>query len=171
VSDVDRDRDLIERANRGAADALEQLYLLHRDWVVTLAYRFCGDAEEALDVTQETFAYLFDKFPGFVPSARLTTFLYPVVKHLCVDRLRKRRPTVDVNELADCLPAPPPASGSIHHLLATLPPKGREVLLLRFVDDLTLEQIAEALQIPLGTVKSRLHNALETLRREGSTVR
>ena len=167
MSDLDRDRELIERANRGAADALEQLYLRHRDWVIAVAYRFCGDPEEALDVMQDAFAYLFGKFPGFTLSAQLTTFLYPVVKHLCVDRIRKRRPTVDVNELADSLPAPPaPSPTNIHHLLDSLPPKAREVLLLRFVDDLSLEQIAGALDIPLGTVKSRLHHAIAALRHE-----
>jgi RNA polymerase sigma-70 factor, ECF subfamily len=168
VSDFDSDRALIERANRGDADAFEQLYLHHREWVVAVAYRFTGDREEALDVMQETFAYLFGKFPGFTLSARLTTFLYPVLKNLCVDRLRKRRPTLDANELADRLAAPPapPSATDVQRLLYRLPPQPREVLLLRFVDDLSLAQIAAALDVPLGTVKSRLHNALDRLRRE-----
>jgi RNA polymerase sigma-70 factor (ECF subfamily) len=167
VSDVDSDRALVERANRGAADALEQLYLRHRNWVITVAYRFTGEREEALDVLQDTFAYLFGKFPGFVLNARLRTFLYPVVKNLCIDRLRKRHPTLDVDALADHLPAPlAPADADLHRLLQRVSPHAREVLLLRFVDDLSLEQIATALNLPLGTVKSRLHHALETLRRE-----
>ena len=167
MSDVDSDRALVERANRGAADALEQLYLRHRNWVITIAYRFTGEREQALDVLQDTFAYLFSKFPGFALTAQLRTFLYPVVKNLCIDRLRKRRPTLDVDALADHLPAPPaPTEADLHRLLQRVPPHAREVLLLRFVDDLSMEQIAAALNVPLGTVKSRLHTALETLRRE-----
>jgi RNA polymerase sigma-70 factor (ECF subfamily) len=164
---IPSDEALIERANRGEADAFEALYRRYRDWVVAVAYRYTGDRDEALDVLQDTFAYLFGKFPGFALTARLTTFLYPVVKNLCVDRLRKRRPTVDVDTLADVLPAPPTesATGDLQRLVQTLPAAQREVLLLRFVDDFSLQQIADALDVPLGTVKSRLHNGLEAIRR------
>ena len=161
------DEALIERANRGEPDAFEALFRRYRDWVVSVAYRYTGDRDEALDVMQDTFAYLFAKFPGFSLTARLTTFLYPVVKNLCLDRLRKRRPSVDIDELADVLPAPEvgASNADLHRLVQTLPAAQREVLLLRFVDDLSLQQIAEVLEVPLGTVKSRLHNGLEAMRK------
>jgi RNA polymerase sigma-70 factor (ECF subfamily) len=160
------DADLIDRGNRGEAQAFEELYVRHRDWVAALAYRFTGDREEALDVLQDTFSYFFGKFPGFALTAALRTFLYPTVKHLCLTRLRQRRPTVDIDDLAEMLVAPEPASGTadLNRLVRSLPAAQREVVLLRFVDDFSLEQIAAALNIPLGTVKSRLHNALEALR-------
>jgi RNA polymerase sigma-70 factor (ECF subfamily) len=163
----DTDRALIDRANRGDADAFEALYHRYCDWVLSVAYRYTGDRDDALDVLQETFAYLFGKFPGFVPTAQLTTFLFPVVRNLSIDRLRKRRPSVDVDDLADVLPAPDAGSSNadLHRLLQLLPATQREVLLLRFVDDLSLQQIADALGVPLGTVKSRLHNALESMRK------
>jgi RNA polymerase sigma-70 factor (ECF subfamily) len=90
------DEALIDGANRGEVEAFEALYRRYRDWVVAVAYRHTGDRDDALDVLQDTFAYLFGKFPGFALTARLTTFLYPVVKNLCVD-LRKRRPTIDID--------------------------------------------------------------------------
>lgn len=159
------DLDLVQRANRGEVEAFEALYRRHRDWVMALAERITGEREDALDVLQDTFAYLFGRFPGFTLTAQLRTFLYPVVRHLALDRVRRRRPSVDVDALADTLPAPPPsASGDLGRLLADMPAPQREVLLLRFADDLSLAQIGDALAIPVGTVKSRLHAALTALR-------
>jgi RNA polymerase sigma-70 factor (ECF subfamily) len=166
VAEVEDDKALVERANAGDEDAFEELYRRHRNWVVALAHRFTRDRDEALDVLQDSFAYLLAKFPGFELTASLRAFLYPVVKNLSLDRIRRRRPTVDVSELADELPAvEAPSLSDVGRILATLPETHREVVLLRFVDDLRLQDIAAALGIPLGTVKSRLHYAIEALRR------
>jgi RNA polymerase sigma-70 factor, ECF subfamily len=134
---------------------------------VRLAHRITGDRDDALDVLQETFAYFWGKFPGFRLTGSLTTFLYPTVTHLALTRVRKRRPTVDVDALADELAAETPArepGDAVVREIRGLPAPQREVLLLRFADDLSLQQIADALAIPLGTAKSRLHNALQALR-------
>lgn len=159
------DLELVQRANRGEVEAFEALYRRHRDWVVGLAERYTGNRDDALDVLQDAFAHLFGRFPGFTLTAQLKTYLYPVVRHLAFDRLRRRRPEVDVDTLADTLPAPPAvADGDLTRLLALLPAGQREVLMLRYADDLSLAQIAAALDIPLGTVKSRLHGALAALK-------
>ena len=164
------DLELVQRANRGEVEAFEILYRRHRDWVVALAERCTGNRADALDVLQDTFAQLFARFPGFTLTAQLRTYLYPVVRHLSLDRVRRRRPEVDVDSLADTLPAPPTVSdGDLARLLALLPPAQREVLMLRYADDLSLAQIALALDIPLGTVKSRLHMALGVLKRTVGT--
>jgi len=163
-----RDDDLVERANRGEVEAFEELYRRHRDWAAALAYRFTGDRDDALDVLQDAFSYLFSKFPGFVLTASLRTFLYPTIKHLSLDRRRRRKPTVDIEAYEEELPLiPAPEAGvssALVQALEELPAAHREVVLLRFVDDLSLEQIAEAAEVPLGTVKSRLHHALQKLR-------
>lgn len=162
---VPSDRDLVERANRGEVEAFDALYRRHRDWVAALAERWTGNRDDALDVLQETFTFLFRRFPGFELTAQLRTFLYPVVRHLSLDRVRRRRPEIDVDSLADLLPAPPPASdGDLGRLLAALPAAQREVVWLRYADDLSLAQIGDALGIPVGTVKSRLHAALGALK-------
>lgn len=154
------DADLIDAVRRGDDAAFEALYLRYRDWVASLAFEFCGNREDALDVVQETFLYLHRRLPTFELRCKFKTFLYPAVKHLALDRKRlSRRPPP---------PAPEPSAavdGGIEHLLKELPEGHREVVRLRFVDDLDLAEIAEALSIPVGTVKSRLHNALEVLRR------
>jgi len=161
------DDELIARANLGEAAAFEELYRRYRDWVVRLALRFTATEEDAYDVLQETFAYFFRKFPGFELTAALKTFLYPVVKHIALDLRRKRRPAADVDELAEVLPAPAvsESASDVARILESLPPLHREVALLRFVDDLSLPQIAAALDVPLGTVKSRLHHAVAALRK------
>ena len=163
----DDDAALVAQANMGDADALDEIYLRHRDWVVGVALRFTGDRDEALDVLQDTFAYLLGKFPGVVLTSTLRAFLYPAIKHLCIDRRRKQRETIDVADMVERLPAPErPDLSDLQRLLAGLPESHREVVLLRFVDDMTLQDIAAALDVPLGTVKSRLHYALDVLRKQ-----
>ena len=162
------DADLVAALNRGDADAFDALYFRYRDWVVRLAHRFTGNVDDALDVMQEAFAYLFGKFPGFVLTARMTTFLYPVVRNLSIAARRKRGRLVSDDLLYNPI-APPRRQDDPDDLAAvlrSLPDIQREVLLMRFVDDLKLSEIAEALSIPEGTVKSRLHNALSALKRD-----
>jgi RNA polymerase sigma-70 factor (ECF subfamily) len=169
------DAELIVAINEGSHAAFETLYRRHRDWTVTLAYRFTGDEALALDVLQETFLYLLRKFPGFELRASLRTFLYPAVRHLSIAARRKagRCQAGDAEgEVLASLPAPETGvalDDDLAAVLAILPLQQREVLLLRFRDGFSLEEIAEALAIPVGTVKSRLHNALKTLRNDPRT--
>lgn len=163
------DQTLIAALNRGESSAFDALYYRYRDWVVRLAFRLTGTDADALDVLQETFAYLFGKFPGFVLTARMTTFLYPVVKNLSIAARRKRERHAGEEATFEPAAAEPrrDAQQSRQELSATLislPEAQREVLLMRFVDEMSLAEIGAALGIPEGTVKSRLHNALATLR-------
>src|SRR4051812_37455835 len=90
-ADPRTDQELVEAGNRGDETALAALYLRHREWAAALALRFTGNRDEALDVMQEAFVYLFGKFPGLVLRARVTTLLYPAVKNIALARKRKRR--------------------------------------------------------------------------------
>src|SRR5439155_23579817 len=85
------DLDLIAAINRGDLSAFETLYYRYRDWVLTLACRFTGDPDIALDVMQETFLYFLGKFPGFRLTANLKTFLYPAVRNLSITAREKSR--------------------------------------------------------------------------------
>jgi RNA polymerase sigma-70 factor, ECF subfamily len=167
TGDAPDDRELAARANQGDADAFEALYRRHRDWVVALAWRLTGSRDDALDVLQDTFARLFERFPGFTLTTTLRAYLYPAIKHACISLARKRRNVVPINGAA-VEPATEPAAPSewspeLARLVGELPEGHREVLRLRFALELRLEEIAEALDLPLGTVKSRLHNALKSL--------
>ncbi|MHC4508105.1 MAG: RNA polymerase sigma factor, partial [Planctomycetota bacterium] len=106
---MESDQQLIELANQGDPDAFGALYSRYRDWVYRLAWRFTGNREDALDVLQETFTYVLGKFPGFELTAAMTTFLYPVVKHLSIAARNKSRRSASDEEMLSALPAP--ASG------------------------------------------------------------
>ncbi|MGA2498027.1 MAG: RNA polymerase sigma factor [Tepidisphaeraceae bacterium] len=159
--------------NAGDATAFDGLYYRYRDWVVRLAWRFAGDPNDALDVLQETFVYVMGKFPGFELAASFTTFLYPVVKNTALALRRKRRRILPGEAEMDTLAAgtsiDPLAADDLKMALDSLPETHREVLLMRYVDELSLEEIGRALEIPLGTVKSRIHNALKQLREDPRT--
>ena len=140
--------------------------------MVSLAYRFTGNRDDALDVMQDTFVYLLGKFPGFELTASLKTFLYPAVKHLSLQRRRKAGREVPDDGTLATVPAPADSGtgrDDLAHVVRSLPPEQAEVLLLRFVDDLSYQEIAEALSVPLGTVKSRLHKAVAALRHDAAT--
>ena len=185
---------LVELCNHGTAAEAEAafatLYHRHKDYVMRLAMRYTGgDRDLSLDVLQETFGYLLRKFPGvaspsgdgglsegdgvagkpFVLTAKLTTFLFPVVKHNAMAAKRKARrytpPAEDAPE-----PVAPAEHQADHEpddvaaVLSGLSDERQEVLMLRFVDGLSLAEIAEAMGIPVGTVKSRIHLAIKQLR-------
>ena len=124
----------------------------------------------ALDEMQEDFLYFFGKFPGFELSARLRTFLYPAVRSLSLNLLRKRRRELAALSAAEHgpaetdLPAPDAQRAAVAAVVARLPDDQREIVMLRYVDGMKLSEIARAMNMPLGTVKSALHRALATLR-------
>ena len=169
------DLELIAAINRGEAGAFEELYFRYRDWVAGLAFRFTGDNDAALDVLQDAFLYVLRKFPGFRLTASFKTFLYPAVRNLSIAARHKaaryQASPADAARLEQ-VAAPPvsgPAGGDLEFVLARLPEEQREVVMLRFVDGLSLGEIGEAMAIPLGTVKSRLHHALRALRQDEGT--
>lgn len=168
------DAELVRLCNEGgateAARSFEALYARHRDYVMRVAFRFVRDPDIALDVLQDTFTYLLHKFPppgeGLVLTAQLTSLLYPVAKNSAISHMRKvdRLSSAggpDPDELAAELPDD---SGDLLRVVRELPDERQEVIILRFVDDMSLADIAAALDIPLGTAKSRLHLAIKQLR-------
>jgi RNA polymerase sigma-70 factor, ECF subfamily len=173
--DSQSDLDLIAAVNSGDVASFETLYLRYRDWVVRLAYRITGNEDLALDVLQETFLYFLQKFPGFVLTANLKTFLYPAVKNLSIAARQKSaryQSTPAEQDFLETLEAINPddsGQSTLAAALGHLSEEHRETLLLRFVDDLSLTEIAEAMEVPVGTVKSRLHGALSILRRDPRT--
>jgi RNA polymerase sigma-70 factor (ECF subfamily) len=174
--DDQSDEALVAAVNDSDPEAFEALYRRHRDWVVNLAFRYTRDQHSALDVLQETFLYLLRKFPGFELTCQLRSFLYPVVRHLALGARRKaERCQSDGTDPQDWAVAvnlsavEPQARRDLAAALVSLSEDHREVLLLRFVDGMSLGEIAEAMDVPLGTVKSRLHHALEQLREDPRT--
>lgn len=164
------DAELVDALNAGDVAAFDALYHRYRDRVARLALRFTGNHADAMDVVQETFAYLYRKFSGFILTSSLTTFLYPAVRNLSLEMRRKQRRAAGSEAALIDLPAPNAAAGEdraeLASVIGSLPAAQREVVLLRFVDDLAIDEIAAALDVPAGTVKSRLHHAIRSLQQD-----
>lgn len=162
------DEELIAAIDEGDSAAFDVLYHRYADWVLRMAWRLTGHEHDSLDVLQETFTYLARKFPGFELTAAMTTFLYPAVRNLSIAARRRRQKAagaaVAVEDVAPVAPCGPPDIDELDAVLAALSDGHREILMLRFVDDLTQVEIAERLELPLGTVKSRLHHAIRAVR-------
>ena len=169
------DADLVDLCNTGdrsdAIEAFEGLYARHKDYVLRVAFRYVGDTDLALDVLQDTFSYILKKLPppgpGLSLDARLRTLLYVVAKNSAISILRKAKKAGFSGEIdPDELPAQEYRDSSdLADLLRGLAPSQQEIITLRFIDDHPLKDIGEILDIPLGTVKSRLHKAIEAMRK------
>ncbi len=156
--------------SRAAQAAFEAIYLRHKDYVLRVALRFTPDIDLALDALQDTFVQLLRRFPpagdGITLTARLTTLLYPIARNATITALRRagRFPVAD-DVVPDQLPARPDLDDDdIARLLSALPIGQREAITLRFVDGMSIREVAQALDIPEGTVKSRLHQGIARLR-------
>jgi len=173
MKDARSDEELIAVANEGGQPgqlAFEALYHRHRDWVYGLALRFTHQHDLAMDVTQEVFLYFLRKFPGFSLTAMLTTFFYPAVRNLAMTHRGKAQRFAGNDEALASVPDAAQESSDnrseLSELLESLSEGHREVVLLRFVDGLSMQEIAVAMDLPVGTVKSRLHHALASLRED-----
>ena len=170
--DARTDDQLVRAASRGDHAAFEVLYFRHRDFVYRVALRHTRGHAAALDVAQDTFAYLLRKLPGLRLSGKLSTYLYPVIRNIALAQLRRPDAALSAS-IGPARDVESPATASDdaldRHLIAAverLPDAQREVLLLRVVDELSVDEVAAALGVPPGTIKSRLHNALAMLRNE-----
>jgi RNA polymerase sigma-70 factor (ECF subfamily) len=170
VTDADPDEVLVRRFLDGDASAFATLVQRHEQRVFNLAMRILGREEDARDATQDAFLSALRKLSGFRGEAAFTTWMHRVTVNACYDVLRKqaRGPVLHrVAEGEDALPEPgPPApdhadevagTTDVARALATLPLEYRAVLVLHDVNDVSYEDVARILEVPLGTVKSRLH--------------
>jgi RNA polymerase sigma-70 factor (ECF subfamily) len=163
------DQELIERYLAGDADAFATLVRRHQALVYTLCLRVLGDREDAADAAQESLVIVARKLGTFRGDARFTTWLHRVTMNVCYDQLRaaKRRPAV--RRLDPDLPETdlgPPVQDHADEVagtrdaaaaLAEVPEDFRVALVLADVQDLPYEEIAKVLDVPIGTVKSRVH--------------
>lgn len=168
------EKDLICRAARGDAEAFRQLVEAYQTPAYRLAARMCGP-DSAEDVTQEAFLAAWRALPDFRGDCRFSTWLYRLVSNAAIDCLRrekKHRDTGDVDdlELPDGGPSPQEQAersdtrDAVRRALDRLSPEHRQVLLLRFMQELDYGEIARALNVSEGTVKSRINRAKSKLR-------
>ena len=164
------ERQAIERCRRGDPAGLELLYGLHGRAVYRVARNLLGQDADAEDATQEVFLRAFDKIDSFEERSRFSTWLYRLTVRHCLNRARSawRRRARALDEE----PATPASSTTlddvdeVDRLLSGLAPEARAILALREIEGLDYREIAGVLDVPIGTVMSRLHRARESLRRK-----
>lgn len=166
---------LISRARGGDREAFGELVEQYRDNVYRLAYRMCGNAYDADEAAQEAFVAAWRALPNFRGDAKFSTWLYRLTTNAAIDVMRreKRHQTMgdgEMIDLADDADSPQETverteqQEAVQKALATLSEEYREVLLLRYMEELDYAEIAEVLQLPSGTVKSRINRAKAALK-------
>lgn len=163
--------DVIRRSQAGDAEAFTALYDQYKNLVYKTAYLMCHDAHEAEDSLQEVFMLVYKALPNFDPAkGAFTTWLYRITMNYCLNQRRKFRPNQesldDTSDIAAEPASSPLETEAVRQAIAALSDKLRAVVILRYYGDLPYAEIAEALDIPLGTVKSRLDLALRSLNQQ-----
>jgi RNA polymerase sigma-70 factor (ECF subfamily) len=134
------------------------------------AYRLTGNAADAEDLVQETLLRAYRRFHLFVPGSNAKAWLLTILQNLRTDLLRKKGRTPPLSDLPEEGPAVEPTQGQgldtadIEQILSKLPDPFRTAVVLRDVEELSYEEIARAMQAPIGTVMSRIHRGRALLR-------
>lgn len=170
---------LIQRAAQGDAEAFNALLGAHERRMYAVALRMCGNPEDAQDCLQEAMLRVCRAIGGFKAQSSFSTWVYRITMNTCLDELRRRksRPGTSLDGLLDAGWAPVDAGESpeqhalrgetragLEACIRELPDDMRAALVLRDIQGLSYDEIAEALNVNVGTVKSRISRARERLR-------
>jgi len=173
---------LVTRAKQNDVHAFAQLVELYKDRIVSFLYRLTGNREDASDLAQDVFLRLYNNLHSFDSSMRFSPWIYRIAQNIAFDFLRRKKKIVYLDEplgefdeqtwqLASEDPLPDEVvlyrdfQGALERALTKLDPHYRAVLVLRFAEDMSYEDIAKVLNLPPTTVKTRLHRAREALRK------
>jgi RNA polymerase sigma-70 factor (ECF subfamily) len=177
---------LIQRCLAGDQLAWEDIVRQHRRKVFNIAYKFTGKHDEAEDLTQDIFLKIFKSLHTFDRRANFQTWLVSVSRNLCIDHyrsVRKERETidrdVDAGELTPAATTPSAYAeletrgrvALLRQALAELQPTLRSAVMLRDIQELSYQEIADRLQLPEGTVKSRINRGRTELARQIQRLR
>ncbi|PLR80087.1 RNA polymerase sigma factor SigW [Bacillus canaveralius] len=175
----------INQVLRGDQNAFGEIVELYKDKVFQLCFRMLGNRHEAEDIAQEAFIRAYVNINTFKIDRKFSTWLYRIATNLCIDRIRKKKPdyyldaeVAGTNGLnmysqiaADTsLPEDDLESMELQEMIqgeiSKLPEKYRSVIVLKYIEELSLNEISEILDMPLGTVKTRIHRGREALRKQ-----
>jgi RNA polymerase sigma-70 factor (ECF subfamily) len=176
---------IIQRAKSGDRDAFAELVDLYKDKVYHVSYRMLGNQQEAEDVAQETFLRVYANLDNYDPQYKFSTWIYRIASNLSIDILRKRKKNLSIDaeitgaegvdwhdRLADTSKGPEEEvlidelQEEVQDAIMGLNPKYRAVMLLRYIEDLSLQEISEVVQLPISTIKTRIHRGREALRKK-----
>ena len=166
--------ELVHRAKNGERNAFSELVCIHAQGVRHVIYRMCGDAQIAEDAAQETFIQAWLHLSSYRPKTSLRNWLYRIAINAAMDMLRKEKRilpnALEDLQLSDPLPGPETVfsqgerTALVQKAVLSLPDASRAVLVLREYEGMSYHEIADALDIPVGTVMSRLNYARKLLK-------
>ncbi|GGJ96003.1 ECF RNA polymerase sigma factor SigW [Lentibacillus kapialis] len=175
----------IKQVKQGNQSAFEDIVFFYQNKIYQHCYRMLGNKHEAEDIGQETFIRAYVNIHSFDDKRKFSTWLYRIATNLTIDRIRKRKPDyfldADIkgtdgldmySQLATDSRLPEEEVEGmelqryINQEIYALPPKYRSVIILRYLEEFSLQEISDILNIPLGTVKTRIHRGREALRKK-----
>jgi RNA polymerase sigma-70 factor (ECF subfamily) len=180
MSNNSEDLSIIDRFKAGDSTAFEELVLKYQDRIYNLCRHMLGNAHDAEDAAQDTFVKAYQKLNDFKPDASLYTWLYRIAVNTCLDY--KKRPFFEslfrksdegeefIEEPASDWPSPERLYESkqiglaLHGSIRKLSPKLRTAIILKEIEGLSYEEIADILDVSIGTVKSRISRARDELK-------
>jgi RNA polymerase sigma-70 factor (ECF subfamily) len=183
------DEELIELAQEGSRSAFASIIERHTAAVFRMALRVVGNREDAEEASQDAFVRAFRALDKFRRDAKFSTWLYRITMNVCLTKARQSRPDVtsidaSMDDEDDSAPLQIPDQGDnpdqlversefqqrVRDLIASLPPKSSAVLTLYHIQNLSYEEISEALELPIGTVKAHLFRARNALKKTALTA-
>jgi RNA polymerase sigma-70 factor (ECF subfamily) len=175
---------LVKRALKGDQQAFADIVDLYQDKLYHMSYRMLYNRQEAEDVVQDTFLRVYRNLDRYDDSMKFSTWIYRIATNLCIDRLRRRRPTYSLDaESTDhegldgysILPSDDRTPESeivlsetqriIRQAIENLPAKYKTVMVLRYLQDMSLQEISDVMDMPVTTIKTRVHRGREFLRK------
>ncbi|MEK3936884.1 RNA polymerase sigma factor SigW [Sporosarcina sp. FSL W7-1349] len=179
----------INEVLKGNQDAFEEIVTLFQHRLYQVCYRMLGNAQEAEDIAQEAFVRAYINIHTFDQKRKFSTWLFRIATNLCIDRIRKKKPdyyldaevpgteglnlysqVAATDELPEDQVEKMELQERIHYEIGRLPDKYRSVITLRYIEELPLQEIGDILELPLGTVKTRVHRGREALRKQLGTM-
>lgn len=179
------DKKLVKKAKSGDIQAFTELITNYKDKIFHLAYRMLSNVQEAEDITQETFLRVYSNLDRYDEEHKFSTWIFRIATNLCIDRIRKKKANYSLDEnwndedgldWYSRLPSQGKSpeeeaisseeQNQIHQAIMNLPSKYRVIMILRYIQDLSIQEISEVVNLSNSTVKTRLHRGREYLRKQ-----
>lgn len=179
------DKKLVKKTKAGDKQAFTELVNLYKDKIFNLSYRMLGNTHEAEDISQDTFLKVFTNIEKYDEQYKFSTWIYRIATNLCIDRIRKKKADFSLDNnwneedgmdwysrLSNENMTPEEEviinerDQKIQKAILELPPKYRVIMNLRYMEELSIQEISDVVNLSISTVKTRLHRGREHLRKE-----
>ncbi|GAA0381366.1 RNA polymerase sigma factor SigW [Bacillus horti] len=176
---------LVKRIRKGDREAFAEIVELYKHKLYQLGYRMLGNPLEAEEIAQESFLRVYSNIGRYDQNHKFSTWIYRIATNLCIDRLRKRKIVYSLDQevvgaegldmysqLADEKQRTPEAEvvtleiqEQVQKAIDQLPPQYKSIMILRYLQDLSLQEISDIVDLPVTTIKTRVHRGREALKK------